>query len=135
MSKRILNALLGVSALVIGLGIYVFFKPNAVVSRLFDFAFVSELRSFLSPCDLPFIKYYFADFLWGFAFCCGLAFIFQPKGKELLLCGAGGIAFGAVWELLQWTGIMSGTGDICDIIMYLLAATAVMLINLKEKTK
>jgi len=135
MSKRILNALLGISALVIGLGIYVFFKPNAIVSRLFDFAFVSEIRFLLSPCDIPFIKYYFADFLWGFAFCCGLFLIFEPKGKLLLLCGAGGIIFGAVWELLQWMEIAGGTGDIWDIIMYLLAATAAILINLKEKTK
>ncbi len=137
MRKRILNALLGVFSLVIGLGIYVFFKPNAYVSRLFGFAPVIQIREFLLPYSCDFVRYYLSDYLWGFAFCCGLAVIFQPKGRDLWLCGLAGVAFGFAWELCQWTGIAGGTGDFWDIIMYLLAAGAVIFINniKKEKTK
>lgn len=52
--------------------------------------------------------------------------------KGIIICASVAFLCGCVWELLQYVGVLSRTGDIHDIIMYFLASAICIIINLKE---
>lgn len=91
-----------------------------------------EVRNQLSWLDCGFLKYYLPDYLWGVALACGLHAIFNPKAKESLICTVVVVLLGALYEVLQWFGIISGTGDIVDVVLYALAGATVNVINYKR---
>lgn len=133
MSKRKKNILYSLTALVVGCFLYVFFRENTYVGNIFDsIEYVEKMRQIFSTkmCDL--CKFYLPDFLWVFSLSCGLIAIYNPSIKGILVCAAVAFLYGCVWELLQYVGVLSGTGDIHDIIMYFLADAICIIINLKE---
>jgi len=123
--------MLEINALVIGGFIYLLFRKNTYIaeciSHLISVMFLRELFSFL---DINFIKYYFVDYLWAFSLNCGLHTIFLPNIKCSFLLTTIVFLIGALYEILQTIDFINGTGDIVDVIMYLLAAITVNLINL-----
>ncbi len=135
MSKRSLNSLLCILSLLSGLMLYVFFRPNTYISMLFDSDAVEYFRDLLRPYSFNFLKYYFPDFIWGFALNLGFAAIFEPKGREVIICVTCAFVCGTAWESFQYLGIVSGTGDVWDIAMYLVSSAITFIINKKEKTK
>ena len=110
---------LGTSSLVLGLIIYLLFRPNAYVSRMI----LSELPmkgvfDCSDLCDSSFLKFYFADFLWAFSLTCWLHAIFLPDISGSWICALIVLASGSLYELLQFLGIVNGTGDFIDVFMY-----------------
>lgn len=133
MSKRKKNILFSLTALVIGCFIYVFLRESTYVGSIFDSVEnIETVRQIFSTQTCNLYKFYLPDFLWGFSLSCGLIAIYDPSIKGIIICA--GVAFfcGCMWELLQYIGVLSGTGDIHDIIMYFLASAICIIINLKE---
>ncbi len=115
------------TSLFVGGMFYVLFRENTYVSDFIErFVNVDFIRVRMSFLENNFTKFYFSDFLWAFSLCCGLSAIF-PK-KELL---SGIISFlcGTFWEFSQKVNVVDGTGDVCDIIMYLAACAIAVMIN------
>lgn len=134
MSKRVFNVLLGIASLSLGGALYLAFRPYSYISELVGTIFALEpLRRAAGRFSCEFLKYYFPDYLWTFSLSCGLIAIFGPKLKGVAMCCLTSFLLGVVWEILQFIGVVSGTGDILDVIMYLLAALTALLINFKEK--
>ena len=134
MSNRIWYLSLGVSSLSLGLLIYVFLRTNSIVSLTAgNFITIKELNIPYSLIPVSsFLKYYFSDYLWAFSLCSFFHSIHLPKIKSSVFIGVITFAAGFLWETLQYLHLVSGTGDIADIIMYLAAALSVVIINLKR---
>lgn len=135
MSKRSLNSLLCILSLLLGFVLYVILRPNTYISMVFDGDTVDYLRNLLKPYSFGFFKYYFPDFLWGFALALGFVAIFEPRGRETIACVTCALVCGTAWESFQYLGIVSGTGDVWDIVMYLVSSIITFIINKKEKQK
>lgn len=130
MSFRIKNILLSIAALLLGVLLYVLFRPTTVVSLLFGrIWWVSELQTELQSVPADFLRYYLPDLLWAFSLSCGLHAVILPDQRETLACGGLAVICGIVWELLQKFNAVQGTGDWVDVVMYFLAAIASILIN------
>lgn len=133
MSKRKKNILYSVLAVSIGVLLYVLFRENTYISKMFDLIpVVSDIQQRVNIQVPDFFKYYLSDFLWGFALSCGLVSIHNPNRKGVIICAGMAFSFGVLWELLQSTGILKGTADIHDVIMYFLASLTSIIINSKE---
>lgn len=136
MSNRIFYFAVGMISLIIGSSAYVIFRDNTYLSL-----FISEIFSIKIPwnnLDSPlygFVSYYLPDLLWALSLCCGLFAIFYPNRKMMFFSAITTFLYGMIWEILQYYGFTSGTGDIYDVIMYLTACIiAVTIYEKKEKT-
>ena len=121
---------LSIISLVLGACVYVFFKEKSYL----HLAMVRLLGvPFGLHTDCVFVNHHLCDFLWAFSLACGLLFILGETKKVKLLCGGITVGYGAVWELLQFTHIASGTGDLWDVLSYFLASLlAIFIFNKKE---
>ena len=134
MSKRGFNILLGISALVFGSLIYILFRENTYIAKCFEsFDIVIRMRQILLPYKSCFLIFYFGDFLWALSLGCGLYAIFVPRIYGTVICTCVVLCLGCVWEVLQYCSIISGTGDILDMLAYLLASSIIIIINAKER--
>ena len=134
MLNRIKTAVLGLAALLLGAVLYILFRPTSFVSVSFGaYGWLSQLRTWLQPFTCNFLCFYLPDMLWAFALSCGLQTILTPKKWGIVLCGVTAFVCGAIWELLQWLGAVRGTGDWLDILMYFLAALALIFVNKRRK--
>ena len=130
------TAVPGLLSLLIGAVLYILFRPASYVALLFgNVGWVSQLQDLLRPVGCDFLRFYFPDFLWAFALSCGLQTVFMPQKWGVAACGTAAFACGVIWEGLQKTGAVSGTGDWLDVLMYFLAGVASILINIKETGK
>lgn len=133
MSKRKKNILLSLATLLVGCFMYMFLREDTYVGSIFDgierFETVRQIFSF-QTCAL--CKFYLPDFLWAFSLGCGLIAIYDPGIKGIIICAGAAFLCGCMWEVLQYSGVLSGTGDIHDSIMYFLASVICITINLKE---
>lgn len=133
LSKRKKNILYSVWAVSVGVLLYVLFRENTYITKLFDLIpVVSAIHQRFNVQVPDFFKYYLPDFLWGFALSCGLVSIHTPNRKGVVICAGMAFSFGILWEFLQSTGIVKGTADIHDVIMYFLASLTSIIINSKE---
>lgn len=130
MRKRSFYVLLCILSLGFGGLIYVFFRPNTIVSgtAVSIFPFLEGLRKAYQDVNCDFIKYYFPDFLWAFSLFCGLNAIFNSHEKTrtnaiiVLFLGIG-------WEIGQHFEIFTGTGDLLDILTYSAAVITVVFVE------
>lgn len=128
--KTVFFCCIAIISLLMGLLIYLVYRENTYIAKyVSNLINLNLLDAIFLPFENNFLKYYFVDFLWAFSFCCGLYAIYKP-----MIVGSIGLTFavflfGSAYEFLQYIGIINGTGDIADIILYLLAALAVNLIN------
>lgn len=131
MKKRFLHIALCVISLCIGGCIYVFFRPNTYISEFIRS--ISPITiNFFSNTEIPninFLKYYLSDLLWSFSLYCGLNALFTTK-KNLLTNGFLVLLLGALWELAQHKNIIPGTGDLIDILMYVVGIAITLIPNL-----
>lgn len=136
MAARTKNCLLSVSAILIGGVLYILFRPHTYIANIFErYFYITEIRAWLQPISCEFVRFYLGDFLWMFALCCGLYAIFPPEENWSVVCVAIATACGIAWEVLQWIGVTTGTGDWMDILMYVLACIAANIINRKGNIK
>lgn len=126
--------ILGIVALILGLLIYVLFRENTYISKIvlsiLPLNFLKEYFFFLNN---KFVKFYFVDYLWAFSFSCWLHIIVKPTRTSSVLCTFIVFFSGLFYELLQYFHVINGTGDIVDILLYLLAGLTVNIINKKER--
>ncbi len=133
MNKRIKMLLLCLLSLTLGVIIYTYNRSDTYIGNL-----VSELLNIKHKSEKQFIflSYYIPDYLWAFSFCSGLFAIYPLRPKLGLWWGVTTFIYGALWEIMQYFSLVSGTFDIIDIIMYFIAASSVITINFifnKEK--
>lgn len=138
MKNRVVYFMLCAISLAAGAIIYIVFRPNTYVSECVR-NFIPVTQTFFSgfaDTKFDFLKYYFSDFLWAFSFNCGLNVIF-PEPKKVIVNGIIVCLAGVFWEIAQVIGIVSGTGDVIDSLMYFLAVLILLIPNvaLFKKTK
>lgn len=113
---------------------YVIFKENSYLAIFAkDFLNLEPQTKIFTKINIFNFEYYLPDFLWALSLSCGLHIIFNPKTIGSLYCTTAITGLGFTFELMQYTKIINGTGDIIDIILYLLAGITVNLINLKRR--
>ena len=133
MSKRWWNIIVGVTALFFGGGLYVFLRSGSYVAGLFDGVdWVVRLRLVLKPYAYGPVSYLLPDYLWGLSLSCSLVTICEPDAKGLFFCVALAFACGCIWEMVQFLGVVQGTCDILDVLMYFLASLSCVLLNLRR---
>lgn len=86
------------------------------------------LRKTFKPLECDFIKYYLIDYLWALSMISGLNTLFTTQKETLRIC-LFVFSLGSIWEILQFLNILSGTGDIADVFMYLAAVITAVIIN------
>ena len=105
---------------------------TAAFDKITGFA---EYRHWFSFLECDFFKFYFPDFLWSFALACAFIALFLPGKKGLAACSGFSLFCGLCWELFQTLGVVNGTGDFLDALMYLAAAVLAFVINIKGDLK
>ncbi len=136
MSSRMKNIVCCICALFAGAALYILLRPDTyIATALARFDFLVQLQDKLKYIDCDFLRFYFPDFLWAFSLSCSLQAIFAPMKTGTFLCCIAALLCGTVWELFQYFGVIKGTGDWVDVLMYALAAFASVIIQIKEKVK
>lgn len=132
--KRTKYLVLGSAVLLLGFVIYILFRENTHISKLvlakIDVSLIKEIFYFF---DNDFVKYYLPDFLWAFSLNCLLHAIYLPNVKVSIKCSLVAFLIGVLYEVFQCLNIVSGTGDLLDVLLYLLAVVTVLLINQKGR--
>ena len=123
---------IGIFSLILGMLIYLLFRENTIITTQISYIMdLKPIRNMFSWAESNFLKFYFVDFLWALSLSCWLHIIFKPKINVSLICSLVVITLGTTFELLQFFYVINGTGDILDVICYILAALTVNVINLK----
>lgn len=132
MSLRKKNFTVSAGSLLFGAMLYILFRSDSYIGKAAaEFSCVETLQLLLQPLDCDLLRYYLPDLFWGLSLGCGLTMIYGAGG---LLCPMLAFYCGCIWESLQVMGIVSGTGDWLDVLMYLLGSAVCAQINLKERT-
>lgn len=116
----------------LGLAVYWLFREKTFLHLPFCGVGVFSGVSFLGD---TWLRYYFPDFLWGYALTMGLYILYPPRsGKRSIGPATAAALTGMAYELLQLAGVFSGTGDVLDVLLYLYAAfAAYKIIHSKEE--
>ena len=128
MNKRLLYFLLSILCLVIGVGVYYFFKKEVLV-----------YESFLGLKKMNIGGYSFANWLpdlcWEISFLFMLSAVWGnwrlvPNSIKIVALS---LIIGT--ELLQMLGVLPGTGDIKDILVYFIGFSIFTLLFYIKRTK
>lgn len=136
MQRRQRNIIYSMVGLLLGGILYVLFRSNTYISRIFaSSGMVLFLRELAEPYAWEFLRYYLPDFLWCFSLSCGIQAICLSERKEVILYALIAFLCGVTWELCQCMNIVSGVGDLYDVLMYFLGSSLSVLVNLKGEKK
>ena len=94
------------------------------------------LGSLFYLCTLPYpyiLRFYIPDALWAYAFTSIILIIWERVYNILWLSII--VVFFCVFELLQFLGILPGTGDLIDVLTYCISFLCALLLNLLITTK
>ena len=134
MEKRLRNILMCAGGLLLGVAVYLLFRENTYLSLLFQGStFLACIRAVIDSKAVMQISFYLPDLLWSFSLCCGIQAIYLPKSSGIYAAAAVAFVCGVAWELLQWTDLVSGTGDYWDILMYFLGSTFAIIMNIRRE--
>lgn len=134
--KRWVNVMITVLALTVGGLMYVVLREKSYLANIFAGSpLLAFLRAVFSGNGWRMASCYLPDFLWSLALTCALIALFQPSKAGCSYCALVGMLCGLIWEVLQTLRIVSGTGDIWDILAYSSAATMGFFINTKERKR
>lgn len=134
MSRRITFAAASFGSLAVGAIIYVLFRPNSYIAIFVDSMMdIGILRQALATGSNDLLKFYFPDFLWTLSLCFCLYAVFDPMNKGIIISSLVAFFCSAAWELMQLLDLVGGTGDIIDVIMYLLAGICAASLSLKRR--
>lgn len=126
-NKRIILATISVSSLILGTLLYLFLNKEAYVSKLILTIVSVKDINYKSNIVLKILKNYGADFLWSVSFAFVVQMILWLRKRRVILlifCSLLGI----VYELMQCSGVISGTADIVDVIVYILGSLFAIII-------
>ena len=128
MNKRLLYFLLSLLCLLIGVGLYYFFKKDVLVYESFIGIKKSNIQGYSFANWLP-------DLCWETSFLFMLSAIWGnwrlvPNSIKI-------VTFGLIvgTELLQMQGLLPGTGDIKDILVYFIGFSIFTLLFLTKRPK
>ncbi len=114
----------------IGAFIYIVFRSNTYIHNFLNIK--EPLLSNINFYGDQIIRYALPDFLWCYSFTMLIYAILMPvKNKSLIVC-ISCIIFGILWEILQLLSIITGTFDLIDCFMYILAAIISYIIYIKR---
>jgi hypothetical protein len=128
MNKRLLYFLLSIICLLIGMGVYYFFKKDILVYESFIGIKKSNIGGYNFANWLP-------DLCWEISFLFMLSAVWGnwqlvPNSMKLLTLT---VIIGT--ELLQMRGLLPGTGDIKDILVYFIGFSIFTLLFLIKRPK
>ena len=128
MNKRLLYFLLSILCLVIGVGVYYFFKKDILVYESFIGIKKSNIQGYSFANWLP-------DLCWETSFLFMLSAVWGnwrlvPNSIKIVTLG---LIIGT--ELLQMQGLLPGTGDIKDILVYFIGFSIFTLLFLTKRPK
>ena len=128
MNKRLLYFLLSILCLVIGVGVYYFFKKDVLVYEAFIGLQKMNTRGYSFANWLP-------DLCWEISFLFMLSAVWGnwrlvPNSIKIVTLS---LIIGT--ELLQMQGLLPGTGDIKDILVYFIGFSIFTLLFLTKRTK
>lgn len=110
-------------ALLIGFIIYIFFRQDTYIHTLLQNLFGLSLPYLpLGGIFGTLVRNWGGDFFWGMALCFLLAVIFKPFRHKLVFAVTVTVTLGALLEILQFYGVITGTGDFFDIVSEATAA-------------
>ncbi len=136
MSNRVCFLVLSVICLLSGGIFYILWRDTSYIALIFNkIDLIILLRKLINNKILLHISFYLPDYLWGLGLCCGLFWIFGDKIKNIVLCSLFTIVYGIIWEILQYFSVVNGTGDLLDMIMYLLAVLTALIIFILRRMK
>ena len=110
-----------VSALILGLTIYLVFVPTAHISQLIYDIIGINLQAKYNFKEYSIVKCYVADFLWAYALFNLIVVIQADKVKDFLCVGIECVLFACLIEALQLTPLFDGTFDVLDILVEVIA--------------
>lgn len=117
--KRIYLILISFFLILFGLLIYLFFNKNTLITQLITIFVKIPQVNYEDGLLIKIVRNYGADFLWASSFTVIIQSILFLQKKMiwwLLLCAL----LGVTYEIAQYFGIVNGTPDIVDILVYLL---------------
>ena len=120
--------ILGAISLCVGLVVYLIFRPNTYISEIIA-SFLNISFKYLDVSSYRIVRFYVGDYLWAVSLSLWLHAIFLPRTVGSILCTVTVSTIGLTYEILQFFGIVIGTGDGVDFLMYLLAGLTVNIIN------
>jgi hypothetical protein len=128
MNKRLLYFLLSILCLVIGVGVYYFFKKDVLVYEAFIGIKKMNTGGYSFANWLP-------DLCWETSFLFMLSAVWGnwrlvPNSIKIVTLG---LIIGT--ELLQMQGLLPGTGDIKDILVYFIGFSIFTLLFLTKRPK
>ena len=128
MNKRLLYFLLSILCLLIGVGVYYFFKKDILVYESFIGIKKSNVAGYSFANWLP-------DLCWEISFLFMLSAVWGswqlvPNSMKLFTLA---VIIGT--ELLQMRGLLPGTGDIKDILVYFIGFSIFTLLFLTKRPK
>ena len=128
MNKRLLYFILSILCLVIGAGVYYFFKKDVLVYEAFIGIKKMNTEGYSFANWLP-------DLCWEISFLFMLSAVWGnwrlvPNSIKIVTLG---LIVGT--ELLQMQGLLPGTGDIKDILVYFIGFSIFTLLFLTKRTK
>ena len=134
MSRRIAFAAASAASLTFGAVLYILFRPHSYIAVFVDGLIdIGTLRQITKSGATAFFRFYFPDFLWSLSFCFCLYAVFDPTRKGILMLTLVAFLCSAAWELMQLSGLVGGTGDMLDVIMYLLAGICAASVGLRSR--
>ncbi len=134
MKNRVFYTITSIILLCCGGLLYIIFRENTYIAEIFSvLPAINVLQKSASNIKLEFFKYYLQDFLWAVSLNLALFIVIEPTFKQGVICSVITFLFGTLWEILQYLEIISGTSDICDILMYFMATIFAILIFIKKE--
>ena len=120
-----------IAALLSGCLLYVLFRPETYITKIVTKHFLMKYNLTTESFARIVCSYYLPDFLWAFSLSCGLCALFSGTKESIRNCCYIGFLSGLAWEIGQSSQLFSGTGDLMDVLMYLLGALMCRIINKK----
>lgn len=129
MKEKSFKISVAVAAMALGALVYIIFRRGTYIHAVVPSDLSGALAAVTFPLD-QFVRYLLCDLLWALALCSSLSTLMADRAAAAVT-----ICFGGGWELAQAMGIIEGTGDPLDCVMYLFGATVAVLINKYHKRK
>lgn len=111
-----------------GAFLYGLCRPSTYIGSFMATAFSLPLNT--GGILYPFFAYYLPDYLWAFALAGALHAVFLPIKRGSIAIALLTSSYGILWELGQFHGVVKGTADPIDNILYVLAALTAVSINI-----
>lgn len=131
--QRLHTILLAVTLFIIAVYIYVSSRSaNLALYEWLGIDYYNSLFEYIRDYSValaPWVKFNLPDGLWLLSFLLFMDGIWENERRMKWIFSILIIVFAFVLECMQFVGYFSGTGDICDILAYIIAIMLFLIIN------